>query len=200
MACTRVSTEVSTCQLNYFSLRAVETKLKQRNKSATAFQPVCGLSMKDSEINGISLLASPIKTERGGKLYNIKPKDLAKAQAYWSRKTAQRKQVGNCGRCGQPNPDQTHKHCPTCREYGQRYKAGKEGRTTLVNNGYLSKLEHRIASLEHSLALMQVNSRLIYKRGYEKGRTTGIDQYRYGDAYKSLSRQEARTISHVYER
>jgi hypothetical protein len=153
--------------------------------------------MRDSVQNevGTPTRVSTIKTERDGKLYNINPKYLAKAQAHWARKTEQRKQLGNCGRCGQPNPDKTHKHCAKCREYGQRYRAGKEGKATLIHDRYLAKLEHRIASLEHELARMQVNARLIYKRGYTTGRTTGVDLYRYGDAYKNISKQELATMS-----
>jgi hypothetical protein len=93
--------------------------------------------MRDSVQNGMGTptYVSTIKTERDGKLYNIKPKYLAKAQAHWARKAAQRKMAGNCGRSGQPNHDKTHKHCAKCREYGQRYKAGKEGKATLIHDG-----------------------------------------------------------------
>jgi len=139
-------------------------------------------------------------TERAGKSYNIKPLRLPKAVAFWFKKSGQRKIPGNCSRCGKPNPDNAKKSCPACRSYQKRYKDGKRGRTVIVYQSALDHLEHRIAALEHSLALLQVNSRVIYKRGYNRGLRTGREIRHYAGTLKPMTIQELATISHVYSK
>lgn len=134
------------------------------------------------------------------KNYNIKPKDLAKAKAYWRQKTEARKTPGNCVRCGKPNKSSTHKHCDDCRAYQIRYKARKAGKTTVVNQNALNFLERRIGAVEHSLALLQINARTIYKRGYAKGLKTGKEISHYYGTTPEISKQELAEISHAWDK
>ncbi len=138
-----------------------------------------------------------IKTEHGGKLYRIAPAQLAKAQAYWSRKSAQRRQPGNCGRCGNPNPDATHAHCSSCRAYQQRRKSALRIKPVTVDATVLSKLERRIAAMEHNFAMMRINERAVYKRGYLAGKKS-MASARYFDAYPTITKQELSSMNHAY--
>jgi hypothetical protein len=137
------------------------------------------------------------QTERAGKTYRIDARQLAKAQAYWARKSAQRRQPGNCGRCGKPNPQSTHKHCPACREYQRKTKLEKALKPLVVSETQLQKLERRIAAMEHNFSMMRLNERAIYKRAYEAGRKHQADS-RYFDAYPTMTKQELATINHAY--
>lgn len=182
------------------SVEQTETKIHNESRcDSAAVGAVSGRTVHDED--GSHLLTSrqtSIETERGGKLYNIAPSQLAKAKAHWARKSAQRKQPGNCGRCGKPNPSKTHKHCDDCRDYMKRRREGKAGALVTIHQSAVSRLERRIGALEHSLAMLQLNGRLMYKRGYQRGLKTG-KEIRHYHGTPEISKQELATMNHAYD-
>jgi hypothetical protein len=187
-----------------FTLPAVEQNNRNQKHTARESQPLSGSVHVESvpDEDGRALTTSrktSITTEQGGTIYNIAPAQLAKAQAHWARKSAQRKQPGNCGRCGQPNPSKTHKYCDDCRDYAKRRREGKAGALVTVHQTAISWLERRIGALEHSLAMLQLNGRLMYKRGYSRGLKTGKEVRHYADTMPEISKQELAQISHAWD-
>ena len=161
---------------------------------------VSGRPVPDEDGNALlTSRKSSIKTERGGKLYNIPESQLAKAQAHWARKTAQRKQPGNCGRCGKPNPQQTHKHCPACRDYQKRYKLGLMARghdmTQAAVIALVKQCRREVSKLREIIKKMQKENRRKYNQAWMMKRTLR----KYADAYPEISKQELATMSHAYD-
>lgn len=149
-----------------------------------------------------------IKTEQGGQLWRTRSGKvypaavLDKARAHWARKQAMRKEPGHCGRCGQPNPEPSRKHCPACRAYQVRYKASKQALPVTVDRKALARLERRIAALEHNFAMMRLDGRAIYRRGYRsgaKGESKRAARAKYFDAYPTICQQELAAINHAYD-
>jgi len=136
------------------------------------------------------------------KSYNIKSgKALAKAKAYWARKMISRKTPGNCTRCGKVNSSKTL-HCPACLAYQAKWRESRRGKPVVVETGTLDALARRISSLEHELASMQLNARLIriraWNRAYKIGQRHERKQ-RERIELPVMSRQEAATLNHAYD-
>ena len=130
-----------------------------------------------------------------------------KARAFYAKKAALRKQPGNCGRCGKPNPQPEYRHCPKCREYQQQRKAAlrdsEPTRSITSTNSHV--LMCRVMSLEMRLAKVELElgqRRKAYR--YIKRREAALlakkrDAQARLDAMPRISKQELATINHAYD-
>jgi len=130
---------------------------------------------------------------------NFTQQQLAKATAFWKRKTALRKTPGNCGRCGKPNPDAGSKaRCPKCRAYQRRYKLLRRMEPVVVSNAELRELRRRVESLEQAVAAMQVDRKRCYLLGYRQGKKNENTRRFMPDVI--ITKQELATMNHAYYR
>ena len=127
-----------------------------------------------------------MKTERDGRSYR-KP--------YHDALDLQRRQPGHCGRCGQLNPNGL-RTCDPCLDYQRCYKAGLKRKPVAVDSVILDALTRRVASLELSVARLQVQARSEYKRGYRTG-AAHERKARYID-FPTITKQELSTMNHAY--
>jgi hypothetical protein len=118
-----------------------------------------------------------------------------KAESFWARKLALRNTPGNCVKCGHKNDDLSRKTCPRCRA-ALKARRQKYLRQT-VPVATMQDMERRIASLEISVARLQLLNGSTYERGYRAGRTHK-EQLRYADAYPPITKQELATMNHAY--
>lgn len=124
-------------------------------------------------------------------------KQLAKAEAFWQHKTALRKTLGNCGRCGKRNPDQTHKHCPACRDYQKRRKFLRRIEPVVVSMGEVRRLVRRVESLELSVARLSLRKDIAYRSGYRAAQRHER-KLRYASDV-TITKQELATMNHAYD-
>ena len=119
-----------------------------------------------------------------------------KSQAFFAKQDERRKAPGNCGRCGKPNADKTRKVCARCRELNSacyRRRAEK-----LSVNETIRALAKRVASLELSVARLQLNDRALTSR-YHYQQAVKREAKRYLSAYPTITKQELSTMNHAYE-
>ena len=119
-----------------------------------------------------------------------------KSRDFHARIAAARKLPGNCGRCAKPNTN-GHRQCDRCRAYSKKYKLAQSQEQVTVDAKALRHLTARVASLELSVARLQLEARTAYKRGYRMGQR--IEQKRR-DRYEppSITKGELSTMNHVY--
>jgi hypothetical protein len=119
-----------------------------------------------------------------------------KAREFHARIAAARKLPGNCGRCGKPNAN-GHRQCDRCRAYSKKYKLAQSQEPVTVDVKALRHLTARVASLELSVARLQLDARTAYKRGYRTGQR--IEQKRR-DCYEppNITKAELSTMNHAY--
>lgn len=138
---------------------------------------------------------SPESSSPGGK-------HSPKAQAFWARKAALRKQPHRCTRCAKPNAN-GEKQCDACRAYAAEYRARKREKPVTVDRTALARLERRIGNLEHYFAQLSAEKRVAYNRGYCAGRRLhrkAAERASYFDAMPRATPQDLREISHAYDR
>lgn len=128
-----------------------------------------------------------IKTAGAGKQYR-KP--------YHDKLDELRRDPNNCGRCGKPN-NNGHRQCDNCLAYQKRYKAAKKTKPITAVGNDLDALLRRVASLEISVARLQLDKRDTYKRGYRTGQAHER-KVRFAEL-PEISVQELSTINHAYE-
>ena len=138
---------------------------------------------------------SPESSSPGGK-------HSPKAQAFWARKAALRKQPHRCTRCAKPHDGGGQ--CAECKAYAAQYRARKRADgLPPVEPKTLAALEKRVANLEHYFAQLSTANRVAYNRGYIAGRRLhrkAAERASYFDAMPRASAQDLAEISHVYAR
>lgn len=139
---------------------------------------------------------SPESSSPGGK-------NSPKAQAFWQRKAALRKQPHRCTRCAKPH--EGGGQCAACRAYAAEYRARKRAAgLPAVEPATIADLTKRIANLEHYFARLSTQERVAYNRGYCAGRRLHRKATERASYYNHLphgtSAQELAEISHEHRR
>ena len=123
----------------------------------------------------------------------VPPRRQEKSERFWARKYAERSKPGNCCRCGHKNADTSRKTCPTCRAAIKARRVKYLRQTVPVAT--MQDMKRRIASLEISVARLQLLNGSAYERGYRAGKKK---DRRYFDAYPTITKQELATMNHAY--
>lgn len=139
---------------------------------------------------------SPESSSPGGK-------NFSKAQAFWQRKAALRKQPHRCTRCAKPHTGGGQ--CADCKAYAAEYRARKRAKGLLpVEPATVAALAKRVANLEHYFAKLSLLASVAYNRGYRAGvrkHRAASERAGYFNALPhGTTAQELAEISHEHRR
>jgi hypothetical protein len=120
-----------------------------------------------------------------------------KTENFFARVLAKRNTPGNCVKCGHKNDDLSRKTCPKCLA-ALKARRQKYLRQT-VPVATMQDMERRIASLEISVARLQLLNGSAYERGYRAGQKKRTrESLRYLNSYPTITKQELATMNHAY--
>jgi len=142
------------------------------------------------------------KEERACQVGRLAGGKLAKAQAYWRRKEALRKQPGRCGRCGQLSAERT---CQKCRAYYAQRRAARRSIPAELAMPLLQEIGKRLSALETQVYQIQTYSESRYKRGYAVGMMAERRRQQRWQALAAIEAkavhtlEEKRAVDHAYE-
>ena len=184
-------------------MNCISSDAKTQREPAGNNEPLTMNNNRERQAAGLSVeggaLTHALSPNGNGVGHSVRirnPEHRAKAEAFWTRLATQRKQPGNCCRCGKPRHGE-FRQCDNCRKRVAVLKARRKVKALDIAGCVAMVLQCRREVTKLREIIKQMKRHYEYRRNkrWQAKRTL----LKYANAYPQMSKQELATISHRYE-